>query len=84
MTDCTYQTPSRGHPLIALADSLAARVRQYRRRRGMKRLLELDAATLHDIGVTRGEVEIALQQPLAVDAATELHRMSLERRRRKM
>ena len=84
MTDCTYQAPSQGHPLFALADSLTARVRQYRRRRGMKRLLDLDAATLDDIGVTRGEIDIALRQPLSVDAATELRRMSLERRRRKM
>ena len=84
MTDFTHQTPSMGHPLLALADSLTARVTQYRRRRKMKRLLDLDAATLKDIGVTAGEVHIALNQPLSVDAATELRRMSLERRRRMM
>lgn len=84
MTDCTHQNPSMGHPLFALADNLTTRIKQFRCRQNMKRLLDLDAATLKDIGVTRGEVEIALGHPLSVDAATELRRMSLERRKQKM
>ena len=73
-----------GHPLHQLSASLAERVRQYRRRRGFKRLLDLDDHMLRDIGVTRAEVELATGLPLATDAGRELRRMSLERRRRHM
>lgn len=73
-----------GHPIHHLANGLIERVRRIRRRRSFKRLLDLDDALLKDIGVTRGEVEIAAGLPSSVDAATELRRMSLERRRRYM
>ena len=73
-----------GHPIHALSDRLFERLRQIRRRRGFSRLLDLDDHMLKDIGVTRGEVEIAASLPLSIDAATALRRMSLERRRRHM
>lgn len=73
-----------GHPIHVLSERLFDRLRQIRRRRGFTRLLDLDDHMLKDIGVTRGEVEIAIRLPLSVDAATELRRMSLERRRGRM
>ena len=84
MTDFTIDhVPYRGgHPIAHLADSLAGRIRAIRRRRGFNKLHDLDDRMLDDIGVTRGEVQIASSLPLSVDAATELHRMSTERRRR--
>lgn len=73
-----------GHPLTRLVSSLADRARNHRRRRRFNRLLDLDDAMLKDIGVTRGEVQIASGLPLSVNAATELRRISLERRRARM
>lgn len=73
-----------GHPIRHLADRLTDRLGNIRRRRGFNRLHDLDDHMLDDLGVTRGEVEIASALPLSVDAAMELRRISLERRRRKM
>ena len=86
MTDFCIDTvqPHRGHPVADLANNLTGRIRAIRRRRGLKRLLDLDDRMLDDIGVTRGEVQIASNLPLSLDAERELRRMSLERRRRKM
>lgn len=81
MTHIEYDRALGGHPIHALSNSLLARLRQLGRRRKMKRLLDLDAHMLKDIGVTHAEVEIAVNMPLSVDAATELRRMSLERKR---
>ena len=82
MTHLTQSTF--GHPIHDLAARLADRARQMRRRRGFTRLLDLDDHMLKDIGVTCGEVEIAAAKPLSINAATELRRMSLERRRMNM
>ena len=84
MTDFTSNTAITGHPIHALADRLLDRVRQRRRRRGFKRLLDLDDQMLDDLGVLRHEVVEASHLPLSVDAATELRRVSLERRRKLM
>lgn len=73
-----------GHPLFDLADRLSERLRQATRRKGLKRLLDLDDHMLEDIGVLRHEVEHAVGLPLSINAATELRRISLERRRRRM
>ncbi len=73
-----------GHPIQSLSNALVDRIRAIRRRRGFNRLNNLDDHMLDDIGVTRGEVQYASALPLSVDAATELRRVSLERRRRKM
>ena len=78
---CTTTNTHTGHPINDLATRLTDRVRQMRRRRGLRKLLDMDDHTLNDIGVTRGEVQIATNLPLSVDAATELRRMSLQRRR---
>ena len=83
MTDLStnHCAPRAGHPIQDLSNKLVDRIRQARRRRGLKRLLDLDDHILKDIGVTRGEVGIAARLPKSVDAAIELRRMSLERRR---
>lgn len=72
-----------GHPLRHLADSLTAHLARKRDRRAFKQMLNLDDQVLNDMGVTRHEVEYASRLPLSVDAATELRRISLERRRRR-
>lgn len=84
MTHTDYARAIDGHPIQALSNSLLDRLRQIRRRQKMLRLLNLDDHLLRDIGVTRGEIVAATRMPLSVDAATELRRMSLERRRRYM
>lgn len=81
MTFMHQTRPVSGHPIHDLSSRLVDRIRQMRRRRGLKRLLDLDDHMLDDIGVTRGEVQIATGMPLSTDAATELRRMSLQRRR---
>jgi uncharacterized protein YjiS (DUF1127 family) len=73
-----------GHALHDLALSLAEGIARVRRRRKFKRLLDLDDHMLDDIGVTRSEVDYAARLPLSTDAATELRRISLARRRSKM
>ena len=70
-----------GHAIHHLADALAGRIRNRLLRRRFNTLLDLDDHMLDDIGVTRAEVETASRLPLSVNAATELRRMSLTRRR---
>ena len=81
MTHTDFGRTHSGHPIQTLSGQLIERLRMIRRRRHFKRLLDLDDHMLKDVGVTRGEVEIASKLPLSVDAATELRRMSVERRR---
>jgi uncharacterized protein YjiS (DUF1127 family) len=77
----TDTTPTRvaGHPLFALALSLAERRRNAVRRRTVKRLLDLDDRILHDIGVRREDARFAAGLPLDVDPLAELHRASRAR-----
>lgn len=84
MTHTDFGRTHHGHPIQTLTGSLIDRINRIRRRRKFKNLLDLDDHMLSDIGVTRGEVEIASNLPLSVDASTELRRASLERRRRFM
>ena len=70
-----------GHAIHALAQALTGRIKSRLRRRQFKTLLDLDDHMLNDIGVTRSEVETAANLPLPVNAAIELRRMSLARRR---
>lgn len=84
MTHTDFGRTHAGHPIETLTGKLYNRIRQVVRRWNFNRLQDLDDHMLDDIGVTRGDVEIASKMPLSVDAATELHRMSLERRRRFM
>lgn len=84
MTHTDFDRTHSGHPIHTLTGQLIERIGHIRRRRMFNRLHDLDDHMLKDIGVTRGEVEIAGNLPLSVDAATELRRMSMERRRRHM
>lgn len=77
------QESTGGHVLHRFADSLVQRSARALRRRKFKTLLDLDDHILEDIGVRRHEVEYTANLPLSVDAATELRRISLERRKRK-
>ena len=77
-------TQSYGHPIQTLGENLITRIARLRRRRKFKSLLDLEDQMLDDIGVLRSEVQTAANLPLSVDAATELRRMSLERRKRRM
>ncbi len=70
-----------GFAIHQLADSLANRLRNRRRRKQFNTLLGLDDHMLDDIGVTRAEVEAASSLPLSVNAAIELRRLSLSRRK---
>jgi uncharacterized protein YjiS (DUF1127 family) len=70
-----------GNPLFALHQALTKRYRNAERRRGVRRLLDLDDAILHDIGVTRSEALHAGNLPLSIDAIAELRRMSQNRLR---
>ena len=78
------QTRPAGHAIHQLAASLTDRVSQITKRRKFMTLLDLDEHLLDDIGVIRSEVEYAARLPLSVDAATELRRISLARRRARM
>lgn len=64
-----------------MLQSVATLFRSRVRRRKFSRLADLDDHILDDIGVTRREVEIATRLPFSHDAAEELRRLSLERRR---
>lgn len=84
MTFLTDTAPQFGHPLQTFAEALARYRKNRVRRKKFKNLLDLNDQMLSDIGVHRGEVELAANLPLSVNAATELQRMSLERKRRFM
>jgi uncharacterized protein YjiS (DUF1127 family) len=60
---------------------LADRYRNWRARRSVRNMLELDDRMLADIGVRRDEVAWASQLPLAVNAALELEAAAFSRRR---
>lgn len=77
-------TSTIGHPIANLSNKIKDLVQARQRRRRLRKMLDLDDHLLEDIGVTRAEVHMALDLPLSVNAATELYRMSLERRRQKM
>jgi uncharacterized protein YjiS (DUF1127 family) len=59
--------------LIATARSLA---RELRDRRELRDLLEKDDRILHDIGLTRPDVESALSRPIGINARREAARLS--------
>ena len=83
MHSTTLERPA-GHAIHRLASALERRATARHRRRRFKRLLDLDDHMLEDIGVARHEVASAARLPLSMDAATELRRVSLERRKRRM
>jgi len=71
-----------GALLGGFLDRIRRLFRVIARRRRFKRVLDLEDRLLDDIGVNRAEVEWAARLPLGVNAAEELHRRSLSRRRR--
>jgi uncharacterized protein YjiS (DUF1127 family) len=64
-----------------LLHGLAAFLRGLVRRRKFNQLRDLDDHILDDIGVTRREIEIATRLPFSHNAAEEVRRLSLQRRR---
>lgn len=59
--------------LAAIARSLA---RELKDRREMRALLEKDERMLRDIGLTRADIESALNKPLGIAARHEAHRLA--------
>lgn len=49
---------------------------EHRRRAELRRLLEKDNRMLEDIGLTRGDIEDALSQPIQADARDHAYRHS--------
>jgi uncharacterized protein YjiS (DUF1127 family) len=79
MTDHVITRQATAHePLAARLQRL---VRNWRARRNVRNMLELDDRMLADIGVRRDEVAWAAQLPLAVNAAIELETAAFSRRR---
>jgi uncharacterized protein YjiS (DUF1127 family) len=64
--------------LIAeLLHDVGAAIHSWNSRRKLARLSELDDRLLADVGVTRDDVDWALQLPFSVDPSLELQRRSL-------
>jgi uncharacterized protein YjiS (DUF1127 family) len=49
---------------------------EFRNRRELRELLEKDDRILHDIGLTRADVESALSKPMGINARHEAIRLS--------
>ncbi len=80
MTDHSYfdtHCAPVGHPLLDLSNKLTAMLRQRRKRRSLKTLLKLEDHILHDIGLSRDDIQDARTWPLSVDVETELRRATL-------
>lgn len=61
--------------LTRLAGAVARRLGAWRSRQALSELLLFDDRQLADIGVTRGDIEWALAQPLSHDTASALERL---------
>lgn len=76
--------PSRGRTILVVGANLlmavVTRVRVWKNRREVARLLEWDAHMLGDIGLTQGDVYSALATRADEDASVQLSMRSLERR----
>jgi uncharacterized protein YjiS (DUF1127 family) len=69
--------------LLSSLTSTAVRFyRNWRNRRQVVLLTDLDDHVLDDIGVTRGDVEAALLQPFSHDPSLQLQRIALRNRAR--
>ena len=66
------QSSPDGFGLIALLNAAVAPLRWWRRHRTMVRLYDLDDHMLHDIGVSRADLDFAMSLPLEVDAVRQL------------
>lgn len=72
----------RGGFLTSLFDAAFRTYRSWKNRREIVHLSELDDHVLRDIGLTHGDVDAALSQPLAYDPSAELQRIALRNRAR--
>lgn len=79
-----HARPSRGRLIATIGANaivaLVTRVRVWKNRRSVARLLEWDAHMLGDIGLTQGDVYSALATRADEDASVQLSMRSLERR----
>ena len=79
-----HARPSRGRTIVLIAaqvaTALVTRVRIWKNRRSVARLLDWDARMLSDIGLTHGDVYSALSTRADEDASVQLSMRSLERR----
>ncbi|MCX5495495.1 DUF1127 domain-containing protein [Kaistia dalseonensis] len=86
----TYETFStstrvrRGRTILtivaAVAAPVTARVRAWKNRRSVARLLEWDDRMLSDIGLTQGDVYCAMSARADEDPSVQLSMLALERR----
>jgi uncharacterized protein YjiS (DUF1127 family) len=59
-----------------LIDTAKAMSKEFRNRRELRELLERDDRILHDIGLTRADIESALTRPISINARHEAVRLS--------
>lgn len=83
-TFSTSTAASRGRTIIMIAANVAgpivARLRVWKNRRSVARLLEWDDRMLSDIGLTQGDVYCAMAARQAEDPSVQLSMLALERR----
>lgn len=75
------QSVPRPFSFRAFVRAVAVPLQWYFRRREVSRLADLDDHLLADLGLERQDVRWALEMPLAENAALELERRALQRRR---
>jgi uncharacterized protein YjiS (DUF1127 family) len=68
--------------LPALVETVQGAWRAWSNRQKLTSLSEFDDHLLADIGLTRGDVRVALDLPFAHDPSLELQRIALRNRRR--
>jgi uncharacterized protein YjiS (DUF1127 family) len=73
MTCATSHQPVRQPGVIrVLLRSAVHRIAEWNNRRALRRVLDLNAHLLRDIGLTHGDIEAATRQRLSADAGTKL------------
>ena len=70
------------HDAVSISDWMACRYRNWKARRKIRAMQDLDDRMLSDIGVRRDEVLWASRLPLSVNAALELEQAAYGRRKR--
>lgn len=79
-TTDTVRPVSERSALTRISDWVSSMATAIRRRRALYALADMDDAMLDDIGLTRGDVDWALNLPLTTNAALELQRHARNRR----
>ena len=76
--------PSRARTILAVAaaagHAVAARIRVWKNRRDVARLLQWDDRMLSDIGLTQGDVYCAMAARVDEDPSVQLSMLAMERR----